>query len=90
MSKMNDLMKTDPRMNPERNPMPFDGKRMIFGGFAPVVTLERQALRCRSVQACQIMRRAARPCEPRLCRDNADLHGCALGCHSVADDRPNN
>jgi uncharacterized protein YbaA (DUF1428 family) len=41
MSKMNDLMKTDPRMNPETNPMPFDGKRMIFGGFAPVVTLEK-------------------------------------------------
>jgi uncharacterized protein YbaA (DUF1428 family) len=40
MAKMNDLMKTDPRINPERNPMPFDGKRMIFGGFAPVVRLE--------------------------------------------------
>jgi uncharacterized protein YbaA (DUF1428 family) len=39
MARMTDLMKTDPRMNPERNPMPFDGKRMIFGGFAPVVTL---------------------------------------------------
>jgi uncharacterized protein YbaA (DUF1428 family) len=39
MAKMPDLMKTDPRMTPEGNPMPFDGKRMIFGGFAPVVTL---------------------------------------------------
>ena len=29
----------DPRMKPENNPMPFDGKRMIFGGFSPVVTL---------------------------------------------------
>ena len=29
----------DPRMNPQSNPMPFDGKRMIFGGFAPVVEL---------------------------------------------------
>ena len=27
----------DPRMDPTSNPMPFDGKRMIFGGFAPVV-----------------------------------------------------
>ena len=27
----------DPRMDPAKNPMPFDGKRMIFGGFAPVV-----------------------------------------------------
>jgi len=41
MSKMDDLMKNDPRMSPEKNPMPFDGKRMIYGGFAPVVTLER-------------------------------------------------
>lgn len=23
----------DPRMNPEENPMPFDGKRLIYGGF---------------------------------------------------------
>jgi uncharacterized protein YbaA (DUF1428 family) len=27
----------DPRMDQTRNPMPFDGKRMIFGGFVPVV-----------------------------------------------------
>lgn len=26
----------DPRMDPTANPMPFDGKRMIFGGFQPV------------------------------------------------------
>ena len=31
----------DPRMDPETNPMPFDGKRMIFGGFQPVVDLGR-------------------------------------------------
>ncbi len=41
MGKMEELMKTDPRMNPEKNPMPFDGKRMIYGGFSPVVTLEK-------------------------------------------------
>lgn len=23
----------DPRLQPDQNPMPFDGKRMIFGGF---------------------------------------------------------
>lgn len=40
MEKMHEMMKTDPRMNPEKNPMPFDGKRMIFGGFAPVVTMQ--------------------------------------------------
>jgi uncharacterized protein YbaA (DUF1428 family) len=27
----------DPRMQPETNPMPFDGKRVIFGGFEVVV-----------------------------------------------------
>ena len=26
----------DPAFSPENNPMPFDGKRMIFGGFEPV------------------------------------------------------
>ena len=39
MGKMEDLMKNDPRVGPESNPMPFDGKRMIYGGFSPVVTL---------------------------------------------------
>jgi uncharacterized protein YbaA (DUF1428 family) len=29
----------DPRLKPETNPMPFDGMRMIFGGFEPVVVL---------------------------------------------------
>ena len=41
MAQMEDRMKTDDRMNPEKNPMPFDGARMIYGGFAPVVTLEK-------------------------------------------------
>ncbi|MEI8144418.1 MAG: DUF1428 domain-containing protein [Alphaproteobacteria bacterium] len=27
----------DPRMAPDRNPMPFDGKRVIFGGFNVVL-----------------------------------------------------
>jgi uncharacterized protein YbaA (DUF1428 family) len=31
-------MREDARMMAE--PMPFDGKRMIFGGFTPIVTLE--------------------------------------------------
>jgi hypothetical protein len=39
MSKMGEMTKSDDRMNPEKNPMPFDGKRMIFGGFTPVVEL---------------------------------------------------
>ncbi len=33
-------MMQDPRMDPEKNPMPFDGKRMIFGGFANVLELK--------------------------------------------------
>ena len=28
----------DPRMGPD-NPMPFDGARMIFGGFSPVLDI---------------------------------------------------
>lgn len=31
----------DPRMDPLKNPMPFDGKRLIFGGFTPIVTLQK-------------------------------------------------
>lgn len=37
--KMEALMKNDPRMNPDINPMPFDGMRMIYGGFVPIVDL---------------------------------------------------
>lgn len=29
--------KSDPRMDPEKNPMPFDGKRLVFGGFSHLV-----------------------------------------------------
>jgi uncharacterized protein YbaA (DUF1428 family) len=29
----------DPRLSAQTNPMPFDGKRMIFGGFQPIVEL---------------------------------------------------
>ena len=36
---MNNPETVDPRMDPEKNPMPFDGKRLISGGFAPVVEL---------------------------------------------------
>lgn len=34
-------MMEDPRMDPASNPMPFDGKRLIYGGFMPVLTLGR-------------------------------------------------
>jgi uncharacterized protein YbaA (DUF1428 family) len=36
-AQMDNIMKTDERFNPEKNPMPFDGKRMIYGGFEPIV-----------------------------------------------------
>jgi uncharacterized protein YbaA (DUF1428 family) len=39
MAKMMDPDNTDPRMDTAINPVPFDGKRMIFGGFAPVVDM---------------------------------------------------
>ena len=38
MQKMHD----DPRMDPKTNPMPFDGARMIYGGFSPVVDLRSE------------------------------------------------
>ena len=28
-----DAIMADPRMHPDQNPMPFDGKRLIYGGF---------------------------------------------------------
>jgi uncharacterized protein YbaA (DUF1428 family) len=33
---MNAVM-ADPRVQPDKNPMPFDGKRMIYGGFEVIV-----------------------------------------------------
>ncbi len=41
MGRMEELMKTDERFSPEKNPMPFDGTRMIYGGFQPIVTLTK-------------------------------------------------
>ncbi len=42
MSQMMDGSLTkDPRIDPEKNPMPFDGVRLIFGGFSPVVDLQQ-------------------------------------------------
>ena len=36
-SQMDELMQSDDRFNPDKNPMPFDGKRMIYGGFDAIV-----------------------------------------------------
>jgi uncharacterized protein YbaA (DUF1428 family) len=30
-------MQNDPAMQPDKNPMPFDGKRMIYGGFDKIM-----------------------------------------------------
>ena len=37
MQRMDELGKTDERFDPAKNPMPFDGERMIYGGFEPIV-----------------------------------------------------
>jgi uncharacterized protein YbaA (DUF1428 family) len=30
---------SDPRLQPETNPMPFDGKRLIYGGFEMIIEM---------------------------------------------------
>jgi len=35
--------RADPRMDSQKNPVPFDGKRLIYGGFAPLVQLGASA-----------------------------------------------
>ena len=40
MKKLMDPDNMDPRMDQDKNPIPFDGKRMIFGGFEPVVDVK--------------------------------------------------
>ncbi len=39
MPILEEAMKTDPRICPDDNPPPFDAKRMIYGGFEPVVAI---------------------------------------------------
>ena len=39
MDRFRELAKTDSRFDMEKNPVPFDGARMIYGGFAAVVDL---------------------------------------------------
>ena len=52
----------DPRLSPELNPMPFDGKRMIFGGFRPIVELASdEGLPPRSAVAKKASRTGASP-----------------------------
>ncbi len=37
MKRLEDMMANDERFDPEKYPIPFDGQRMIFGGFQPIV-----------------------------------------------------
>lgn len=37
--RIHEIAKTDPRFRQDDNPVPFDGARMIFGGFVPVLSL---------------------------------------------------
>ena len=37
--RMHEMIKTDDRFNPEAKPMPFDGKRLICGGFSPIIEI---------------------------------------------------
>lgn len=39
MARMDELSKTDERFSMEKNPPPFDGKRMVYGGFSTIVDL---------------------------------------------------
>src|SRR5262249_530136 len=39
----------DPRLQPDKNPMPFDGKRLIYGGFQMIVYAGAPG-RCRAVR----------------------------------------
>ena len=41
MQRLHELASTDERWDPAKNPAPFDGKRMIFGGFEAVVSLSK-------------------------------------------------
>lgn len=55
----------DPRMSPETNPMPCEGKRLIFGGFAPIVELD---------SALDRSRRTARSASESRTRDASTDH----------------
>jgi len=55
--------------------MPFDGQRMIFGGFSPIV--ETGSARSSSPTCCA------------SCRERRDTHGSSTGCRSTSwDDQP--
>lgn len=46
MGRMGELSQTDARIDPARNPMPFDGKRLVYGGFVPILERGAKAADC--------------------------------------------
>jgi uncharacterized protein YbaA (DUF1428 family) len=45
MQKMMSPDFKDDRMDPVKNPMPFDGKRLIYGGFSPITIVTAKAVK---------------------------------------------
>ena len=41
MARLHDVMQSDERFDAAKHPPPFDGKRVIMGGFTPVLSLEK-------------------------------------------------
>ncbi|MCP5201401.1 MAG: DUF1428 domain-containing protein [Gammaproteobacteria bacterium] len=41
MQKLRSSDFDDERMDPAKNPMPFDGRRLLLGGFTPIVTMTK-------------------------------------------------
>lgn len=39
MGRVEELTRGDPRWDAQINPVPFDGQRMIYGGFAPLLDM---------------------------------------------------
>jgi uncharacterized protein YbaA (DUF1428 family)/predicted enzyme related to lactoylglutathione lyase len=86
-----ELTKTDERFSPEKNPMPFDGKRMIYGGFQPIVE-EGEPARRRYVQGfivagARSQQGGLSPGRARLCEFMKD-YGAARVVEAWQDDVP--
>jgi uncharacterized protein YbaA (DUF1428 family) len=92
MAKMMDPNNTDERMDPTKNPMPFDGKRMIFGGFAPLLDTTLASGKVGYVDGCVIpvpdaKRDAYRTMAETNARTFADC-GAIRVCEAWGDDVP--
>ena len=70
MGRMEELSKTDERWDPAKNPMLFDGKRMIYGGFEPIVE--------QGAEATDSLRRRTRKDDEGRAHEAARGHGHAV------------